>query len=104
MKDRSFVKVEKMAESAGDINDGIFHNPFDEEVKQLGQGLVAILKPIIDTIDRFGLRQQYLNKHKENVARFFRDLSDQAFASEAAAQVSKAVAEVQGQIVRFLGS
>ncbi len=38
-----------------DINDDVFHSPFDEDLKQLAQKLVGLLKPIIDTIDTFGL-------------------------------------------------
>src|ERR1700758_4752500 len=50
-----------------DVNDDLFHSPFDEELKQLAQGLVAVLKPIIDTIDRYGLKRHHLHKHKEDV-------------------------------------
>jgi hypothetical protein len=57
-----------------DVNDDLFHNPFDEELKQLTQGLAEVLKPIIDTIDKFRLKQRHLHKHKKNVDRFFRSL------------------------------
>jgi predicted RecB family nuclease len=62
-----------------DINDDLFHNPFDDELKQIGQRLVVVLKPIIDTIDRFGLKHCHLRKHKEDVARYYRYLSDREF-------------------------
>ncbi len=85
-----------------DINDDIFHNPFDEEMKQLGQGLVAALKPIIDTIDRFGLKHNHLNKHKEDVARYFRNLSVQTFASEAALKYQRRLQKYKDKLFVFL--
>jgi hypothetical protein len=85
-----------------DINDDIFHNPFDEELKQVGQKLVAALKPIIDTIDRFGLKHYHLNKHKEDVARFFRYLSEQAFNSEVAVKYQKRLQKYGDKLFVFL--
>jgi predicted RecB family nuclease len=85
-----------------DINDDIFHNPFDEELKQLAQKLVGVLKPIIDTIDRYGLKQYHLNKHKEEVARYFRYLSEQAFGSEVASKYQKRLQKYQDKLFVFL--
>jgi hypothetical protein len=85
-----------------DINDDIFHNPFDEELKQLAQKLVVVLKPIIDTIDRYGLKQYHLNKHKEDVARYFRYLSAQSFVSEPARKYQKRIEKYQDKLFVFL--
>lgn len=85
-----------------DINDDIFHNPFNEELKQLGQRMVAVLKPIIDTIDKFGLKQYHLNKHKEDVARFFRYLSECSFESEVAGKYQKRLQKYRDKLFVFL--
>ena len=85
-----------------DINDDLFHNPFDEELKQLAQGLVAILKPIIDTIDRYGLKQHHLHKHKEDVERFFRPLTGQAYGSEVARKYQKRLLKYRDKLFVFL--
>jgi predicted RecB family nuclease len=85
-----------------DINDDIFHNPFDEELKQLAQRFVGVLKPIIDTIDRFGLKQYHLNKHKADVARYFRYLSEQTFGSEAARKYQKRLQKYRDKLFVFL--
>ena len=81
-----------------DVNDDVFHNPFDEDLKQLAQKLVGLLKPIIDTVDTFGLTQRHLNKHKEGVARFFRFLTTQTYPSELARKY-----QVSRQALRFSG-
>jgi hypothetical protein len=85
-----------------DVNDDIFHNPFDEELKQFAQKLVALLKPIIDTIDRFGLTHRHLNKHKEDVARFFRFLTAQVYHSEAARKYQKRLNKYREKLFVFL--
>jgi predicted RecB family nuclease len=85
-----------------DVNDDLFHNPFDGEMKELAQRLVGLLKPIIDTIDRFGLKQYHLNKHKEDVARFFRSLSAQSFGSEVARKYQKRLWKYRDKLFVFL--
>jgi hypothetical protein len=85
-----------------DVNDDIFHHPFDEELKTLAQKLVGVLKPIIDTIDRYGLKQYHLNKHKEEVARYFRYLSGQAYGSEVARKYQKRLKKYRDKLFVFL--
>src|SRR5439155_7615686 len=72
-----------------DINDDLFHNPFDEELKQLAQRFVSVLKPIIDTIDKYGLKRRHLGKHKQDVTRYFSYLSEQEYQSEFARKYQK---------------
>jgi hypothetical protein len=85
-----------------DVNDDVFHNPFDEDLKQLAQKLIGLLKPIIDTIDRFGLTQRHLNKHKEDVARFFRFLATQTYQSELARKYQKRLNKYRDKLFVFL--
>jgi hypothetical protein len=85
-----------------DVNEDLFHNPFDEELKQLAQKLVGVLKPIIDTIDRYGLKQYHLNKHKEEVERYFRYLSGEAFGSEVARKYQKRLQKHRDKLFTFL--
>jgi hypothetical protein len=85
-----------------DLNDDLFHHPFDEELKQLAQRFVAVLKPIIDTIDRWGLQRYHLHKHQEDVARYFRYLSEAAFGSEEARKYQKRLRKYQDKLFVFL--
>jgi predicted RecB family nuclease len=85
-----------------DVNDDLFHNPFDEELKQLAQKLVGLLKPIIDTIDKFGLTQRHLHKHKEDVNRLFRFLVAQAYQSEDARKYQKRLNKYRDKLFVFL--
>src|SRR5262249_38718113 len=58
-----------------DINNDLFHCPFDEELKQLAQRLVTVLKPTIDTIEKLGLPHPHLHKQKDEVAHYFPHLA-----------------------------
>ena len=85
-----------------DINDDLFHSPFDTELKQLAQRLVTVLKPIIDTIDKHGLKQYYLHKHKDDVTRYFGYLFAQAFESEMARKYQKRMQKFRDKLFVFL--
>jgi len=58
-----------------DMNDDLMSNPFDEEFKALGGEFGKLLRSIVDTIDRYGLKKLHLHKHKAEVARFFNGLA-----------------------------
>jgi hypothetical protein len=77
-------------------------NPFDEELKELAQKFVAVLKPIIDTIDRFGLKRHFLGKHKSEVERFFRYFFQKEFRSELARKYQKRFRKYKEKLFVFL--
>jgi hypothetical protein len=85
-----------------DVNEDVFHNPFDEELKRLAQGLVGVLRPIIATIDRYGLKKYHLHKHKGEVAHYFHDLSGQVFSSEPARKYQKRMEKYRDKLFVFL--
>ncbi len=80
----------------------MFHNPFDNELKQVAQSLVSVLKPIIDTIDRFGLKHHFLDKHHVGVERFFRQLEAADYQSEVARKYQKRMCKYRGKLFVFL--
>ena len=57
-----------------EIDDDLIHNPFDEQFKVLAQGFGALLRPIIETVDLYGLKRRHLAKHKRGVERFLRSI------------------------------
>jgi len=46
-----------------DLNNDILKNPFDEELKGLAQEFALLLRPMIETVDRCGLKAHFLCKH-----------------------------------------
>jgi predicted RecB family nuclease len=58
-----------------DFNDDLTNNPYDEEFKVLAGEFGRLLRSIVSTIDRYGLKKRHLHKHKAEIARFFHDLT-----------------------------
>ena len=67
-----------------DLNDEILNNPFNQEMKSICLGFTGLLKPIVETVDRHGLKKRFLRKHLVDVNRFFGFLEATQFTSEAA--------------------
>src|SRR5205807_4350394 len=72
-----------------DLNDDILNNPFDEETKLVTLRFASLLRSIVDTIDRRGLKAYFLRKHLRGVDRFFDFLTRSNFRSEAANKVKQ---------------
>src|SRR5437899_12004916 len=59
-----------------DLNDDVLKHPFDEELKHIVQKFTILLKPMVETIDRYGLKKRFLKKHLPSVKRFYRQISE----------------------------
>lgn len=55
-----------------ELDDDLVHNPFNDPFKVLAQGFASLLRPIIETIDCYGLKRRHLAKHKREVDRFLK--------------------------------
>jgi hypothetical protein len=67
-----------------DLNEAVLDSPFDEQLKQIVTSFAELLRNIVATIDRWGLKRRFLDKHLKNVDRFYRQLSKNDYQSEAA--------------------
>jgi Transposase IS66 family len=85
-----------------DLNDDLSKQPFNEEMRELVRGFAAILKPMIDSVDRFGLRAYHLRKHKKSVDRFYEVLSRRDYQTDAAASYKKRFERNSGKLFTFL--
>ena len=54
-----------------DLNDDLFKKPFDEELKLFVAAFGNLVKPIVATVERHGIKRRFLRKHKKEVDRFF---------------------------------
>src|ERR1022692_1361960 len=69
-----------------DLNDDMLKNPYDDQMRQIVQRFGELLRLIVDTIDRRGLKKHFLNKHLPDVKRFYKWLLAQRWQSEVAAK------------------
>jgi predicted RecB family nuclease len=85
-----------------DLNDDLSQNPFDVEFKQIASHFGQVLRPIIETIEKYGLKRRYLHKHHKSVNRFFRELSRSEYSSELAAQYQKRIKKNKDMLFTFM--
>lgn len=85
-----------------DINDDLLKHPFDQELKELATLFGQLLRGIMATVDRVGLKASYLRKHKPEVKAFMDVLTVKAFESEIAGQYGKRILKYQSKLFTFL--
>lgn len=85
-----------------DLNEDVLKEPFNEEMKTLVHEFTALLKPVIETIDRFGLKSHFLKKHKVEVVRFYGRLLTREYKTELARKTQDRFRRNQGKLFTFL--
>ena len=85
-----------------DMNQELLDHPYDEEFKNLAKGFGALLKVIVDTVDRRGLRRHFLQKHQKDVDRFYRTFIDIQYHSEPAAKCKERLSRNRDGLFTFL--
>jgi len=85
-----------------DLNDDVLKHPYDEELKQLARAFTVLLKPMIESIDRHGLKSRFLKKHLPSVNRFYRQICESNPQSERAAKVKERLEKNQDKLFTFL--
>jgi predicted RecB family nuclease len=85
-----------------DLNDDLLKQPFNEELKEVVRAFAKLLKPIVETIDRFGLKAHFLRKHKAPVERFYRELAKADFKTEIAVKYKKRFEKNRTKLFIFL--
>ena len=58
-----------------DINDDLFQNQINKDMQFIAKSFGILIKKIISTVDRFGLRKRNLKKHNNDVNKFYKDLT-----------------------------
>ena len=59
-----------LAHLVRDIDDDLLRHPMDIEFKGIATTFGSLLREIIETVDRYGLKRRHLQKHKKRVFRF----------------------------------
>jgi predicted RecB family nuclease len=85
-----------------DLNADLLKHPYDDVLKRLGREFVNLVKPMIETVDKYGLKRRFLNKHRISVDRFYRRLSDETGAGEAATKVIERLRRNRDTMFTFL--
>jgi predicted RecB family nuclease len=85
-----------------DLNNDLHQELFNLEIKEVVHDFAALLKPMIDTIDRFGLKTYFLRKHKLAVTRFYDGLLIRKYNTELARKTQERFKRNRKRLFTFL--
>jgi len=85
-----------------DVNDDLSKQPFNQEMRELAQEFANLVRPMIESVDRFGLKAHYLRKHKWTVNRFYGALSKRDYKTDVAAGYQKRFEKNRTKLFTFL--
>jgi predicted RecB family nuclease len=85
-----------------DLNDDVLQHPYDEELKRLAQSFADLVRPMVGTVDRHGLKSHFLRKHRVSVDRFYRQFSTMALQSEGAVKLRDRFQKNREKLFTFL--
>ena len=85
-----------------DFNSDLMSNPYDAEFKALASEFGTLLRAIVATIDKFGLKKRHMHKHKAEVAHFFGDPKSRVYRTELAESYQKRLVKNEGKLFTFL--
>ena len=85
-----------------DLNDAVLKYPFDKELKSLVKGFADLVRPMVETVDRHGLKSYFLRKHLVAVNRFYRRILGKAFQSESAVKFKERFEKNRDKLFTFL--
>ena len=85
-----------------DLNSEVLDNPFDEQLKEIVVGFGDLLKAMIETVDRYGLKKYFLKKHLNCVERFYLKLEARDYQSEPALKCRRRFQKCRNTLFTFL--
>ena len=85
-----------------DLNDSLLDNPYDESMKAVATAFAELLRAIVTTVDRRGLRSLFLRKHLVDVASFYRRISKVAHLSAAVLKWKARLEKERDKLFTFL--
>jgi hypothetical protein len=85
-----------------DLNDDLFVNQLDKELKEVASNFGILLRKIVETIDTYGLKRRHLHKHQKDVERFYAHYVEQEYESELVVKYQKRFQKYKDSLFTFL--
>jgi hypothetical protein len=85
-----------------DINEDLNKNPFDEELKSIASQFGALLREIVETVDRFGLKARHLGKHRRSAEGFMERVAGMTCGTEVGRALQKRIGKNRDKLFTFL--
>jgi predicted RecB family nuclease len=85
-----------------DLNEDLFKNSFDEELKELTKRLTQVLVPIVAAIDKYGLKKRHLGKFRKPAEEFISSIAEWSLVSEIAKGYQQRITKYNDKLFEFL--
>jgi predicted RecB family nuclease len=85
-----------------DLNEELLKHPYDERLRRILGDFSGLIRQIVETVDRRGLKSRFLGKHRRSVDRFYKDLTAESVSSDAAKKVVDRLKKNQKTLFTFL--
>ena len=85
-----------------DINDDVLKHPFNDELTFVAKRFGSLLREIVETIDRYGLKKYHLRKHRRSVEWFFTDVVALHCTTETGTALQKRIEKNREKLFTFL--
>jgi predicted RecB family nuclease len=85
-----------------DINAALFKHQQNEELMYIANHFSVLLKKIVDTIEKFGLKKRNLNKHKKDVDKFYKNIKKVEYEYEIALKFIRRFEKYHEKLFTFL--
>jgi hypothetical protein len=85
-----------------DLNQDLQRNPWDQELKDMASTFGSLLRTIIGTIDRYGLKRRHLHKHTRDVDAFFHSITAREYRSSTTEGYQKRFTKYRDKLFTFL--
>lgn len=84
------------------MNDELLKHPYDEGLKWLVRDFAGLVKPMVETADRHGLKKRFLGKHRTSVNQFYKRLAGGFGGDEATRKIIERLQKNRGKMFTFL--
>ena len=85
-----------------DLNQDLYKNQLNIEFKMMIENFGKLLKKIIETVNKYGLKKRHLNKHKKDVDRYYKMFILKEYETELAAKYQKRFIKYKDKLFTFL--
>jgi hypothetical protein len=85
-----------------DINEDLLKKPFDDELASIARQFGSLLREIVETVDRWGLKKHHLAKHRRAAERFFDEVAAMPCSTGVAAALQKRIGKNRENLFTFL--
>ena len=85
-----------------DINDDLLKNPFNEQLVHIAQLFGHLLREIVESIDKHGLKARHLRKHKRAAGMFIDYVKNMECHSEVTSALRKRILKNRDKLFTFL--